>query len=71
MKRFTQATVYMNNINHTENVSQIIFPNIITMQAIIFGGEHMKMIVVKSPKMLSVIFRLVFGIKKDPADDIA
>lgn len=31
----------------------------------------MKMIVVKSPKMLSVIFRLFFGIKKDPADDIA
>lgn len=30
----------------------------------------MKMIVVKSPKFLAGIFRLIFGIRKDPDDNI-
>ncbi|MCM1523244.1 MAG: stage V sporulation protein SpoVM [Ruminococcus sp.] len=30
----------------------------------------MKMVVVKSPKLLAGIFRIIFRIKKEPADDI-
>ena len=31
----------------------------------------MKMIVVKSPKLLAGLFRIIFKIKKEPADDIS
>lgn len=30
---------------------------------------HMKIVVIKSPKFLTGIFRLVFGIKKAPEDE--
>ncbi len=30
----------------------------------------MKMVVVKSPKLLAGLFRIIFRIKKDPMDDI-
>ncbi len=31
----------------------------------------MKMIVVKSPKLLAGLFRIIFKIKKEPADNIS
>lgn len=33
------------------------------------GGEHMKVVVVKPPKMVSSIFRIIFKIKKEPCEE--
>lgn len=34
------------------------------------GGTAMKIVVVKSPRLLSGLFRVIFKIHKEPAEDV-
>ena len=48
-------------------MSKSIKPNNIRYKH--FGGAFMKMVVVKSPKFLAGLFRIIFRIKKEPLDE--
>ncbi len=39
----------------------------VIIDAVIFGGNEMKVVICKPGKLMRGILRMVFGVKKDPA----